>query len=83
MLPLLGYGVTKKPAIVIDEGICLCLHTEVGRQGIRRSRLGAVRPRLTKKCLDRACRQMAADEAREAAALAWSEAMLGGIELCR
>lgn len=71
----------KKLTITLDERVYRGLHTVVGRRRISRFIEGLVRPHVIGKNedLDLAYREMARDEAREAEALQWSEATLGGV----
>lgn len=69
----------KKLTITLDERVYRGLHTVVGRRRISRFIEGLVRPHVVGKDLDRAYREMAQEEAREAEALEWSEATVGDI----
>ncbi len=69
----------KKLTITLDERVYRGLHTVVGRRRISRFIEGLVRPHVIGKDLDLAYREMARDEAREAEAMAWSEATLGDV----
>lgn len=69
----------KKLTITLDERVYQGLHTVVGRRRISRFIESLVRPHVVGKDLDRAYRDMARDEAREAEALEWAEATLGDV----
>ena len=71
--------VQKKLTITLDERVYRGLHAVVGRRRISRFIEGLVRPHVMSKDLDQAYREMARDEAREADALAWSEATVGDV----
>jgi len=68
----------KKLTITLDESVYEGLHTVVGRRRISRFIESLVRPYVLGRDLQAAYRQMARDEAREAEALEWAEATLGG-----
>ena len=63
----------KKLTITVDEEVYEGLHRVIGRQRISQFIEGLVRPHVLDAELSAAYRQMAADESREAEALAWSE----------
>jgi hypothetical protein len=69
----------KKLTITIDERVYDGLHTVVGRRRISRFIESLVRPHVVGKDLDIAYQQMARDEAREAEALEWAEAIAGDV----
>jgi hypothetical protein len=71
--------VQKKLTITIDEQVYEGLHTVIGRRKISRFIEDLVRPYVVGKDLEAAYREMAADEAREAEALAWAEATIGDV----
>jgi hypothetical protein len=71
--------VQKKLTITLDERVYRGLHTVVGRRRISKFIESLVRPHVVGKDLEAGYRQMARDEAREAEALEWSEALLGDI----
>jgi len=66
----------KKLTITLDEKIYDGLHRVIGRGHISQFIEELVRPYVVEAELDAGYRQMAADEAREADAHAWSEAMV-------
>ena len=68
--------VHKKLTITIDAEVYDGLHRVIGRGSISSFIEELVRPHVVGADLDAAYRQMAADEAREAEALQWSESML-------
>lgn len=68
---------TKKLTITIEEEVYQGLQTVVGRGNISHFINDLVRPHVLKSELEAAYREMAADEAREAEALEWSEATIG------
>lgn len=67
----------KKLTITVDEQVYEGLHTIIGRRKISQFIEDLVRPHVVTAELDAGYAQMAADEAREAEALAWSEATVG------
>ena len=69
----------KKLTITIDEQIYTRLHEVVGRGRISRFIEGLVRPHVSRSHLESAYRQMAAEEQREADALAWGDATIGDV----
>jgi hypothetical protein len=69
----------KKLTITVDERVYRGLHSVVGRRRISRFVESLVRPHVIGKDLERAYRQMAKEEAREAEALEWAEATLGDV----
>jgi hypothetical protein len=69
----------KKLTITLDEQVYSGLHRVIGPRRISRFIEDLVRPHVIKKNLDTAYREMAADEAREAGALAWAEDTLGDV----
>jgi hypothetical protein len=66
----------KKLTITLDEQVYVGLHTIIGRRRISQFIESVVRPHVIQADLAAAYRDMAADEAREAEALEWSEALL-------
>ena len=66
----------KKLTITIDDEVYEGLHRRVGKRKISRFREGLARPHVVDADLDAAYRQMAADEAREAEAMNWSEGLI-------
>jgi hypothetical protein len=69
----------KKLTITLDENVYDGLQRVVGPGHISRFIESLVRRYVLAKDLDAAYRQMAADEAREAEALEWSEATCGDV----
>jgi siroheme synthase (precorrin-2 oxidase/ferrochelatase) len=69
----------KKLTITLDERVYHGLHSTIGRRRISRFIESLVRPHVVGPELDRAYRQMARDEAREAEAREWAEATLRDI----
>ena len=69
----------KKLTITIDEQVYNGLHNVIGRRRISQFIESVVRPHVVKPDLAAAYQQMAADEAREAEALEWAEAMIGDV----
>jgi predicted CopG family antitoxin len=67
----------KKLTITVDEEIYEGLYSVIGRRRISQFIEDLVRPHVINPDLDAAYRAMAADEAREAEALAWSDALIG------
>jgi predicted CopG family antitoxin len=67
----------KKLTITIDEQVYEGLHTVIGPRRISQFIEDLVRPHVVGHDLEAAYRQMAADEAREAEALEWVEALIG------
>jgi predicted CopG family antitoxin len=72
-------AVRKKLTITLDDRVYRGLHNVVGRRRISRFIESLVRPHVIGKDLDKAYRQMAREEAREAEALEWAEATVGDI----
>ena len=69
----------KKLTITVDEQVYLGLHSVVGRRKISQFIESLVRPHVIKHSLEAAYREMALDEAREAKALEWADAIIGDI----
>jgi hypothetical protein len=69
----------KKLTITLDETVYEGLHQIIGRRHISRFIEDLVRPHVLAQDLEAAYQQMAQDEAREAEALAWAEATIGGV----
>jgi len=70
----------KKLTITIDERVYRGLYTVVGSGNISQFIEQLVRPHVLSESLEQGYADMAADEAREAEALAWSEATIGDID---
>lgn len=71
----------KKLTITLDERVYNGLHSVIGRHRISQFIEELVRPHVVAKDLEDGYRRMARDEAREADALEWSEAMAGDVAL--
>ena len=69
----------KKLTITLDKRVYEGLHSVVGRRKISQFIETLVRPHVVGQDLDLAYRQMAADEAREAEAIDWSEGVIGDV----
>lgn len=69
----------RKLTITVDEEVYEGLHRVVGRRHISQFIEDLVRPHVVDTELDAAYQAMAEDEAREAEALEWSEALLGDV----
>ena len=69
----------RKLTISVDEEVYDGLYREVGRHFISQFIEKLVRPHVVKKNLEKAYREMAADEKREAEALEWSEGLIGDV----
>lgn len=69
----------KKLTITLDARVYEGLHSVVGRRRISGFIESLVRPHVVGKDLDAAYREMARDEAREAEALEWAEALVGDV----
>ena len=67
----------KKLTITLDEQVYEGLYTVIGPRRISQFIEDLVRPHVVGHDLEAAYRQMAADEAREAEALEWVEALIG------
>lgn len=67
----------RKLTITLDEDVYEGLHKVIGRRKISQFIEALVRPHVTLSELQAGYAAMAADEAREAEALAWSEATIG------
>jgi hypothetical protein len=69
----------KKLTITLDEQVYDGLHRVIGRRRISKFIDSVVRPHVVRPDLSAAYREMAMDEAREAEALEWSEAMVDDV----
>jgi len=69
----------KKLTITIDEKVYAGLHAIIGRGNISRFIEQIARPYLFRADLAKAYHEMAADEAREAEAHEWIEALSGDV----
>ena len=74
---------TKELTITVEEQVYNGLLQTVGRDNISQFINGLVRPHVMKSDLEASYREMAADEAREAEALAWSDALIGDADETR
>ena len=66
----------KRLTITLDEQVYEGLHRVIGRRRISQFIESLVRPHVMDSDLETAYAQMAQDEAREAEALEWAEAMV-------
>jgi predicted CopG family antitoxin len=66
----------KKLTITVDEDVYAGLHKVIGRRRISQFIEDLVRPHVIGTDLEDGYRALAADEAREAEALEWSEATI-------
>jgi hypothetical protein len=69
----------KKLTIMLDERVYDGLHRVVGRRRIGRFLESLAPPHVMRRDLEAAYRQMAREEAREAEALEWTEALVGDV----
>ena len=69
----------RKLTITVDDQVYRGLHAVVGRHRISQFIEALVRPHVVREDLLAAYREMAADEAREAEALEWSEATVADV----
>jgi hypothetical protein len=69
----------KKLTITLDSRVYEGLHTVVGRRRISQFIEALVRPYVVGADLERAYREMAREETREAEALEWAEATVGDV----
>lgn len=69
----------KKLTITIDEDVYEGLHRVVGRGNISQFVERLVRPHVANDALEAGYRAMAQDEAAEAEALEWTEALIGDV----
>ena len=69
----------KKLTITLDEKVYEGLHQVIGSRRISRFIEDLVRPHVVSTDLEAGYMEMAADEAREAEALQWSEATVGDV----
>ena len=69
----------KKLTITVDAEVYAGLHSVIGRRRISRFLNDLARPYVVGQDLAAGYAAMAADEAREAEAETWSEAMLGDL----
>ena len=70
---------TKKLTITVSEEVYKGLHRVIGRGRISRFLEDLARPHVVRQKLEAAYREMAADESREAEALAWAESTIGDV----
>jgi len=71
----------KKLMITVDAEVYDGLHSVVGRRRISRFLNDLARPHVTGQDLRAGYAAMAADEAREAEAEAWSEGLIGDVAI--
>jgi hypothetical protein len=69
----------KKLTITVDEEVYEGLHAVIGPRRISRFLNDLARPHVVTKSLAESYAAMAADEAREAEAMEWSEALIGDV----
>jgi predicted CopG family antitoxin len=69
----------KKLTITVEAEVYKGLHEVVGRRRISHFIQDLVRPHVIRRDLDQAYREMARDESREQAALAWSESTINDV----
>lgn len=69
----------KKLTITVDADVYDGLHTVIGRRRISRFLSDLARPHVVEQDLSAGYAAMAADEARETEAEAWSDALLADI----
>jgi hypothetical protein len=69
----------KKLTITVDVDVYEGLHAVIGRRRISRFLNDLARPHVTASDLAAGYAAMAADEAREQAAEAWSEGLIGDV----
>lgn len=69
----------KKLTITMNEQVYEGLHRVIGRRKISRFIESLVRPHVVDQDLEAAYQRMAEDEAREAEALEWAEALIGDV----
>jgi predicted CopG family antitoxin len=69
----------KKLTITLDEAVYDGLHSVIGRRRISQFIENLVRPHVLHTERAAGYEEMAADEAREAEALEWSESLLGDV----
>jgi predicted CopG family antitoxin len=67
----------KKLTITLDEHVYEGLHSVIGPRKISGFIESLVRPHVIDQDMEESYREMAADEAAEAEALEWSEALIG------
>jgi len=69
----------RRLTITMNDQVYEGLHRLIGRRKISQFIESLIRPHVMEKDLEAAYQRMAEDEAREAEALAWSEALIGDI----
>lgn len=69
----------RKLTITVSEAVYEGLHRTVGRRRISQFLEKLARPHVLSQDIEAAYRDMAADEAREREALAWSEGLIGDV----
>ncbi len=71
------YIMSRKLTITVSEAVYAGLHRTVGRRRISQFLEKLARPHVLFQDLEAAYRDMAADQAREREAMAWSERLTG------
>ena len=69
----------RKLTITMNDQVYEGLYRVIGRRKISQFIEALVRPHVLEKDLEAAYQRMAEDEAREAKALEWSEALIGDV----
>ncbi|MEL7226772.1 MAG: addiction module antitoxin [Cyanobacteria bacterium J06576_12] len=69
----------KELTISIDEQVYKGLYQLIGKDAISQFIENLVRPHVTDKDLEAEYKEMATDQEQEAAALEWSEALIGDV----
>lgn len=70
----------RKLTITVDEKVYEGLYSVIGRRRVSRFLEDLARPHVVRENLDKAYRDMAADEEREKEALEWSEGLLEDVK---
>lgn len=70
----------RKLTITVDEKVYEGLYSVIGRRQVSRFLEDLARPHVVRENLDKAYRDMAADEEREKEALEWSEGLLEDVK---
>ena len=69
----------RKLTITVSEAVYDGIHRTIGRRRISQFIEKLARPHVLSEDVETAYRDMAADEAREREALAWSEGLIGDV----
>ena len=72
---------TRKLTITVSEAVYEGLHRTIGRRRISQFIEKLARPHVVQQDIEAAYREMAADQAREDEALAWSEGLIADSSL--